>query len=195
MSVAARRYFTPQEYLELERAGDMKCEYFNGEIFAMAGASLQHNRITRNLTIALGNQVRGGPCEIFASEQRVKVDPTGLYTYPDLVVACGELQFEDRHLDTLLNPKVIIEVLSTSTAEYDRGEKFAQYRRLDSLQEYLLVSQDRCRVERYVRKGNDWMLTEFSDPEIPLPLESLGCVIRLPEIYERVEFPPDISLR
>lgn len=195
MSFAAQRFITPQEYLELERASETKHEYYHGEIFAMAGASLQHNRITRNLTVLLGAQLRGSSCELFSADMRVKVDPTGLYTYPDLVIACGELRFEDSHSDTLLNPRLIIEVLSGSTAEYDRGEKFAQYRRLDSLQEYLLVSQDRCRVERYIRSGGDWVLTEFSNPEIPLMLESVACTLRLPEVYERVEFPSDVSLR
>jgi Uma2 family endonuclease len=195
MSIAVRQYVTPQEYLEFERVAETKSEYFNGEIFAMAGASLQHNRITRNLTLALASQLRGNPCEAFSADMRVRVPATGLYTYPDVVVGCGELQLEDQHFDTLLNPTLIIEVLSGSTAHYDRGEKFAQYRRLESFREYVLVSQDRCRVERFVRRGDEWTLTEFSDPQVSVVLESIGCTLSLAEVYERVEFPADVPLR
>ena len=195
MSFTAREFLTPQEYLEAERAAETKNEYFDGKICAITGASLQHNRITRNLTLSLASQLHGGRCELLSSDLRVKVEATGLYTYPDVVVACGELQLEDRHLDTLLNPTVIIEVLSNSTADYDRGEKFAHYRRIPSLREYLLVSQDRCRIERFVRRDDEWVLTEFGDPQGSLKLDSVGCVLSLRDVYDRVEFPADLPLR
>jgi Uma2 family endonuclease len=126
---------------------------------------------------------------------RVKVEISGLYTYPDVVVACGQLQLEDDRRDTLLNPTIIFEVLSDSTAHYDRGEKFAQYRQIESLQEYLLVSQDRCRIERFVRRGDEWVLREFNDLQDAVDLESVGCTLRLFEVYDRVEFPADVPLR
>jgi len=195
MSIAAREYVTPESYLELERASDTKSEYFDGEIFAMAGASLQHNRITRNLMLALGQQLRNSGCEVLSGDMRVKVEASGLYTYPDVVVACGEIRLEDEYLDTLLNPTAIFEVLSPSTANYDRGEKFSQYRRIASLQEYLLVSQDRCRVERYLRRGDEWTFTEFSGLEATLNLPSIDCELNLAEVYERVQFPADVPLR
>jgi Uma2 family endonuclease len=195
MSIAAREYVTPEAYLEFERHSETKNEYFGGEIFAMAGASMEHNQITLNIAGLLRNQLRGRTCQAFASDMRVKVPTSGLYTYPDVVVACGEVQLEDRRRDTLLNPTLIVEVLSDSTAYYDRGEKFAQYRRIDSLQEYVLVSQDRFRVERYIRRGNEWVLTEFSDPLGSLALESIDCNVSLADVYERVEFPADVPLR
>jgi len=195
MSIAARQFVTSEEYLEYERASETKSEYFNGEIFAMAGATLEHNQITLNIASSLRTELRDRPCQAFTSDMRVKVGATGLYTYPDVVVACGDIQLEDYRRDTLLNPVLIVEVLSKSTAHYDRGEKFAQYRRLDTLQEYLLVSQDRCRVERFVRRGDEWMLTEFNDLQGALSLESVGCTLRLADVYDRVEFPADVPLR
>jgi Uma2 family endonuclease len=123
---------------------------------------------------------------------RVKVSPTGLYTYPDVTVVCGEPEFEDAEVDTLLNPKVLVEVLSPSTADYDRGGKFTHYRRLPSLQEYVLISQDRPLVEHYVRQGRDeWLLTEQSSLQDTLILPSIQCQLPLPEIYLKVQFAPD----
>lgn len=195
MRIVARQYVSPSDYLEWERAAETKSEYFNGEIFAMAGASLQHNRIVGNLLFDLHTQLRGKACEALSSDMRVKVEDSGLYTYPDVIVICGRAKLEDAHRDTLLNPAVIFEVLSASTASYDRGEKFSQYRRLDSLQEYVLVSQDRYRIERFIRRGEEWALTEFNNPNGSLTLESVGCTLRLADVYERVEFPNDVPLR
>jgi Uma2 family endonuclease len=124
---------------------------------------------------------------------RVRVRQTGLYTYPDVVVACGDIQFDDDQVDTLLNPVVIVEVLSPKTEAYDRGEKFAHYRRLDSLQEYLLVSQDKVRVERYVRQGDQWVLSELISLDDVLQIGVIDCAVPLRAIYERVKFPDDVA--
>ena len=188
MSLPAKQRISPEEYLELERAAETKHEYFNGEIYAMAGASLQHVAIISNTIIALGLQLRGGPCRVLANDMRVKVSDTGLYTYPDLLVVCEDPRLEDGRRDTLLNPAIIIEVLSPSTEAYDRGEKFAHYRRLESLREYLLISQDRYRVERFVRHDDDWTLKEFSGPAARVVLECIGCELPLVDVYEGIEF-------
>jgi Uma2 family endonuclease len=178
---------TPEEYLALERQAQHKSEYVNGRIYAMTGASRAHNLIVGNLVRELGTQLRGRPCETYASDMRVKVNQTGLYTYPDVVVVCGEPHFEDAQVDTLLNPTAIIEVLSESTESYDRGEKFAHYRRLQSLQEYVLIAQDKVRAECYVREGDRWILSEVAELDETLVLTSVGCTLRLRDVYERVD--------
>ena len=179
---------TPEDYLALERSAEFKSEYFDGEIFAMAGASRAHNTIVVNTTIELGNQLKKRPCKLYVSDIRVKVSPTGLYTYPDVVVVCGKEQFEDTHLDTLLNPTLIIEVLSDSTEAYDRGRKFEHYRHLDSLVEYVLIAQQRPHVESFRRQSDQhWLLTECSGLDGTLRLESIDCDLALAEIYAKVE--------
>jgi len=140
---AARVTYTPAEYLELERAAERKSEYLDGRIRAMTGASRAHNLIALNIGAELRTQLRGRSCEAYVADMRVKVSSTGLYTYPDVVVACEPIQLEDAYLDTLLNPTVIVEVLSPSTEAYDRGDKLAQYRRLESLRECLLWHRTR----------------------------------------------------
>lgn len=187
MTLAAKRIYTPEEYLALERQAETKSEYINGEIYAMAGASRAHNLITSNFARELGNQLRERPCETYISDMRVRVRPTGLYTYPDVVVACGQPRFDDAHLDVLLSPTVIIEVLSDSTEAYDRGAKFAHYRYLDSLQEYVLVAQDRMQVDHYARVESQWLLTAYNKPGNILELPSIECAFPLAEIYSRVE--------
>lgn len=189
MSSLADSLFTPEQYLSLERKAAHKSEYINGQIFAMAGASLEHNTITTNLVRALGNHFMDRPCRVFSSDMRVKVDPTGLYTYPDVVALCGEIRFDDEQRDTLVNPTVIIEVLSPSTEAYDRGEKFAHYRRLRSLTDYVLIAQDKLRVEQYTRQNKQWTLTELSESGDALRLISIGCEVVLQEVYDKVEFP------
>ena len=144
-------FYTPAEYLALEREADHKSEYLAGEIFALAGASEAHNTITLNFAAALHAQLRGRPCRVFANDLRVRVQASGLYTYPDVLALCGERRFEDAHRDTLLNPTLIGEVLSPSTEAYDRGKQFGHYRRLESLIDYLLIAQDEVRVEHYTR--------------------------------------------
>ena len=135
MSSQVKVYYTPDEYLALERKAEYKSEYFGGEIFAMTGASRKHNLVAGNIFAALHLQLKKRPCEIYPSDMRVKVSPTGLYTYPDVAVVCGEPMFDDEQKDTLLNPTVLVEVLSKSTASYDRGEKFEHYRKIKSLAE------------------------------------------------------------
>ena len=188
-SAATKKRFTPQEYLALERMSETRNEYYNGEIFAMSGASREHNLISVNLLRDIGNQLEDRPCEAYPSDMRVSIEATGLYTYPDVSVVCGEPRFQDRRVDILLNPTVIVEVLSPTTEAYDRGDKFRHYRRIGSLREYVLISQNRMMVERYTRQGNDWVYSDMTDPDQILKLESIGCQIPLNRIYARITFP------
>ncbi|MGZ5433898.1 MAG: Uma2 family endonuclease [Thermoanaerobaculia bacterium] len=191
MSSPKPNFVTPREYLELERQSEIRSEYIAGRIFVMSGASRRHNLIAVNLSREVSSQLRGKPCEAYVSDMRVKVAPTGMYTYPDIVAVCGEPRFEDAQVDTLLNPTVIVEVLSQSTEAYDRGEKFAHYRRLETLREYVLVAQDKVRIEHYRRReGEEWVLLEVSDPASTLHLPSIDCHVGVGAIYEKVEFEP-----
>ena len=186
----ARQRLTPQEYLALERAAEHKSEYYNGQTFAMSGAREAHNLIVVNLSGELRSQFKGGPCKAFATDMRVKVDATGLYTYPDLAALCDEARFEDDTRDTLLNPSLIVEVLSKSTEAYDRGEKFAHYRRVESVTDYVLIAQDRVRVEHFARQADGrWLMTERSDLQEVLELPNLQLRLPLAEIYDKVELP------
>ena len=191
MSSLASTYYTPEQYLELERAAEHRSEYVSGQVYAMSGASRAHNLIATNLLREVSLQLRGRPCETYPGDMRVKVSGTGLYTYPDVSIACGDPRFEDDHVDTLLNPTVIFEVLSPSTEAYDRGAKFAHYRRLESISDYVLLSQDRPLVEHYLRQGDDsgtWLLTEVTGLDGFLHLTSVGCKLALSDVYERVSF-------
>jgi len=188
-STATKRRFTPQEYLALERKSETRNEYYNGEICAMSGPSREHNLIAGNLFRDIGNQLEDRPCETYMNDMRVWIEATGLYTYPDGVVVCGEPRFQDREVDTLLNPTVIVEVLSPTTEAYDRGDKFRHYQRIGSLREFVLIAQDRMMVERYTRQGNDWVLSDMTDPDQVLKLESIGCQIPLDRIYAKITFP------
>ena len=154
----------------------------------MSGASRVHNLITMNIGNQLYNQLMEGECETYTSDMRVKIHQTASYTYPDVVVVCDEPRLEDDVFDTLLNPIVLVEVLSPSTEAYDRGEKFEHYRQIASLQEYVLVSQDTVRVEHYLRQKADWLQTEFQGLEEVLPLLSIDCELRLQDVYRRVKF-------
>jgi len=179
---------TPAEYLAFERQQtDAKHEYLNGQITAMSGASREHNLIVGNAFASLHGQLRGRGCEVYSNDMRVHIPATGLYTYPDIVALCGEPVFEGDQFDTLLNPHVIIEVLSSSTEAYDRGTKFAHYRSIESLQAYVLIAQDRPHIELFER-GTDgrWVLSEAKGLESRLELEALGCVLELSEVYERI---------
>lgn len=186
---------SPAEYLARERASETRSEYFQGRVYAMTGASSQHGRITVNLAAALCKQLRGGPCEAFVTDLRVLVRANGLYTYPDLVVACRDARYEDAHFDTLMDPTVILEILSPSTESYDRGRKFALYRELDTLREYVLVAQDRPHVECFTRDGDRWTLTESVGLDATLGLASAGVTLSLRDLYERVEWPETPPLR
>lgn len=190
---AAPTYLTPETYLELERKAITKSEYVNGEIIAMAGASFAHNFITLDTVIYLSTQLLDPECEVASTgDLRVKVSQTASYFYPDIVVVRGEPQAEDNTFDTLVNPTLIVEVLSASTEMYDRDEKFAHYRQIDSLQEYILISQDRVEVTQYYRQEPEWMATEFRTLEDVVPLVSIGCELPLQHIYRRVKFDGDL---
>ncbi|MGA9998395.1 MAG: Uma2 family endonuclease [Pyrinomonadaceae bacterium] len=190
MSSQPKTFITPEEYLALERAAETKSEYFNGEVFAMVGASRKHNLIATNIIIELGRQLKGKPCETYTNDMRVKIPATGLYTYPDVVVVCGEPEFEDEHVDTLLNPTLLVEVLSRSTQSYDRIEKFGYYRTIESLAEYLLVAQDEYRVEQYVKQADKrWLLSDVRSLDSTVELASVLCVLPLTEVYDRVALP------
>lgn len=189
MSVQPKPYVTPEEYLERERATEEKHEYFQGEVFAMVGASFAHVTIVSNVNASLHSQLKGKSCQAFATDLRVNVSRTGLYTYPDAGVVCGEPEFGDKHRDTLLNPKILIEVLSPSTEAYDRGKKSAHYRTIESLTEYLLVAQDQLRIEQYIRQpSGDWLLHEVSGLDGSIRLPSIECELKLAEVYDRIEF-------
>ena len=190
-SLAAQTIFTPEEYLASERKATVKSEYIHGEILAMSGASLAHTRITVDIVTELNIQLRGQECEVISNDMRVKTGPKGAYFYPDVVVFCGEPEFEDNVFDTLLNPTLVIEVLSPSTEAYDKGEKFRHYQELTSLREYILVSQDRVRVEQYRLAKTQWVQTELHALEDVLSLASIGCKLPLQDIYRRV---PEIVL-
>ncbi len=190
MSTQPKTRYTPEEYLALERAAAYKSEYYDGEIFAMSGASRRHVLIVTNLVGELHGQMKKRDCEVYSADMRLKVSATGAYTYPDVIVVCGKPQFSDEQKDTLLNPNVIVEVLSESTQGYDRGGKFEQYRTLESFKEYLLVAQDKPHVEHFVRQDdNRWLLTETNKMEDSIELSSIGCTLPLAEIYDKVELP------
>ena len=189
MTALTQSFYTPEQYLALERQASYKSEYVNGCIFAMAGASREHNQIAFNIAGELHSQLKNRPCLAYVNDLRVKVSTTGLYTYPDVAALCGEPHFEDERMDTLLNPSVIIEILSSTTEAYDRGDKFAHYRRLPSLMEYVLIAQDKVRVEHYIRQDRRWVLTEMDSQDETLCLASIQCEIPLREIYAKVDLP------
>src|SRR5262249_53469062 len=190
MSTVRKSFLTPEEYLAQERLAEFKSEYLRGDVFAMAGATWEHTLVKDNLARETGNQLKNGPCHVLTSDMRVRVDATGLYTYPDIAIICDEPRFEDKVLDTLLNPRALVEVLSDSTEKYDRGAKFGHYRQIPSLQEFVLVAQDQPLVERYVRQANgSWLLTVFSDPLGEFSFASIPVRVPLSEIYRGVKFP------
>lgn len=192
MSSQIKPFVSPGEYLALEREAEYKSEYLNGDIFAMTGASRKHNLITSNMSAEFIRQLKSRPCEAYVSDMRVKVTATGLYTYPDVVVVCGEPKFEDAYVDTLLNPTVLVEVLSTSTERYDRIAKSSYYRTLDSLAEHLLVAQDKHRVEQYVRQPDgQWLLIDYRSLEDVAKLQSIDCSLALRDVYDKVSIDPD----
>lgn len=187
MSRQVKIYISEEEYLALERAAEYKNEYVNGEIFAMTGASRKHNLIAGNVIGELRQQLKGKPCEVYPGEMRVKAPRARSYVYPDVVVVCGEPQLEDSYLDTLLNPTLVIEVLSKSTESYNRLAKSAYYRTIESLIEYLLVAQEEYRVEQYVKQEDGrWLLSDVRSLESVIELKSIGCSLALRELYDRV---------
>jgi Uma2 family endonuclease len=179
---------TPEEYLARERKAQTKSEYFDGEIFAMSGASPAHVLIVTNVVRELSGQLRPRDCTVYSTDLRVKVSATGLYTYPDVVVVCGAPRFEDEQNDTLVNPKVIVEVLSKSTQDYDRGAKFEQYRTIESFTDYVLIGQDKPHVEHFLRQSDGrWLLTETNRLDDRIELETIAAHLALADVYEKVE--------
>ena len=184
--VKPEQFYTVEEYLAFERDSDFKHEYVSGVIVAMAGASRAHNLITGNVAREFGDQLKGKPCETYSNDMRVRTTPTE-YTYPDVVAVCGEPQFEDEFVDTLLNPVLLVEILSKSTARYDRTSKFSDYRSIPSFAEYLLVAQDEYRVEQNAKQSDGrWLLTDFRSLEDVIELDSIQCSLSLKEIYDKV---------
>jgi Uma2 family endonuclease len=192
MSAMPLPRLTPEQYLEIERAAEFRSEYFDGEMFAMSGGRLAHAMIGVKLASALDAALRGRKCVVTGPDLRVRVAKKGPFFYPDATVCCGELQLADDYKDALLNPTAIFEVLSPSSEAYDRGRKFAAYRQIDSLREYVLVSQTEPAVESYLRGPEDkWTLTEFSGAGAVCSLESIGCQIALADIYRDVPLTID----
>ena len=183
-------FLTPEQYLEIERKAEFKSEYYQGEMFLMGGAREAHNLIVFNLAGVIGVQLRKRRCRAYVNDMRVCVNATGMYTYPDAVVVCGEPQFLDETRDTLLNPSLIVEVLSPSTEFCDRVRKFEHYRAVQSVSEYLVVSSERVSAELYTRQPDGrWLLTTASRMEDSLDLQSVGVHLALADLYEKVEFP------
>lgn len=194
MTPQPKRYITEEQYLEFEQSSVLKHEYYNGEIYAMTGGTESHNLLGGNAHAALHAQLRRRPCKVYNSDQKIKVVATGLHTYPDVTVVCGQPEFIDRPRLTLLNPTVIIEALSPSTERYDRGMKFQHYRTIPTLQDYILISQDSHRVEHYIRQeNNEWLLREAIGIEAQVIIRSIDCTLTLEDVYEKVEFEHDKS--
>ncbi|MBS1788188.1 MAG: Uma2 family endonuclease [Acidobacteria bacterium] len=184
--------YTPEEYLAFERSSETKHEFLNGQIYAMAGASPIHNQICFNATAELGIQIKGTTCVGYTSDQKIRTDLMDLFSYPDLTVVCGEPIFHDQQQDVILNPTVVIEVLSPRTESYDRGIKLERYQNISSLTDYILIYQDRPCVEHYVRqKGKrQWLFTIETDLSAEIEIASIKCKLKLADIYNRVKFPP-----
>ncbi len=187
MASHARSFASPEEYLEWELQTEHKNEYLNGQIFAMAGVSIPHGQIAGNIFGNLFSKIKGGPCRIYGSDVRVRTEGASMYTYPDVVVACGEIKLQKyKGTDTLLNPIVIFEVLSPSPEKYDRRKKFQMYREISTLQEYILVSQDKVLVERYVRQPDgEWRRFALDSLEATLDLPSISAKLKLADIYDQ----------
>ncbi len=181
---------SPVEYLARERAAEHRSEYLNGVIVAMAGVTFAHDIISGNVQRHLGNQLADRPCFVFSSDMKVRIERANLFRYPDISAVCGPVLFHDEVHDAYENPALIVEVLSPSTERYDRTEKFALYRFLDSLNEYLLIAQDRCFAELFrSQPGGQWTEQTYTSPEEFIILESIGCTLRLGKLYEKVPLP------
>jgi Uma2 family endonuclease len=187
----ALSHFSPEEYLAFERGTDARHEYLDGHVYAMAGESIEHSRICVNVAGELRARLKGRPCEVLSPNMKVVTSPSGLFSYPDVVVVCGEPRFYDERRDILTNPTIVFEVLSPSTEAYDRGEKFLRYRtQIESLREYVLVSQHRPLVEHYVRQPDgSWSYSSVGDLSEAIDLPSIDCRLPLSEIYDRIIFP------
>ena len=186
MSSLPTYYLTPEEYLAIERKAEYKSEYVDGVVYVMAGGSERHNLIAANTIISIGVQLRNRPCRVYPSDLKVRVPSSKRFFYPDVSVICGETRFADDERDVILNPVLIVEVLSESTAAYDRGKKFLSYQQIESLQEYLLISQDEAIIEHYIRQSNDtWLYAKAIGLEETIILPSIECEIALRDIYDK----------
>ncbi|MGE0126565.1 MAG: Uma2 family endonuclease [Blastocatellales bacterium] len=191
VTAQSRLHISPEEYLARERKSEERHEYAGGKIYAMAGESPEHSTVCFNLSGLTHAQLTGKNCRGFSPNMKVRVGESGKYYYPDLSVVCGEPVFQDERRDVLINPRVIIEVLSPSTEKKDRGEKLQNYQQIESLTDYLLVSQDKPLIEHYVRReGNQWLYSSFSDLASSVHIASIDCRLSLAEVYDRVTFPP-----
>ena len=193
MAAELKHKLTFDEYLEIEGKAEYKSEFVNGWMYAMAGASPEHNIIVINVASEFRQQLKKHPCVVYPSDMPLKVEKREHGRYPDVTVVCGEPRFhKSKYLKALLNPTVLVEVLSTSTEEYDRDAKAEEYRGIPSLREYLFISQDRCHVEHYVRQSaNQWLLTEFNDLRDTVNLPSVNCRLELTEVYDKVKWPEE----
>ena len=184
-SLPVRRH-TVEEYLALDRSADYKSEFVAGEIFAMGGASPKHVLIAGNTAREFGNRLRDTNCQVYSADLRIQAEANNAYHYPDVAVVCGRPEYTDGERDTVSNPLIIAEVLSPATRNYDRGDKFASYRRLTSLREYVLIDQEACHVEHFVRKDGGWEFSEIEDCQASLVVPTLSIAIPLAEIYAKV---------
>jgi Uma2 family endonuclease len=192
MSTLPKTFVTPEEYLELERKAEYKSEYCNGEIFAMSGASRKHDVIAMQLHMLVAQHLRGKKCRSHTSDMRVLVASSGLYTYPDLSATCDEPQYADAHVDTLLNPTLVVEIVSPSTEGYDRGKKASLYRAMPSLKELLLIAQEEYAVQLYRRQEDGrWIVLDAAGLDAAVELTSIGCTLQLGELYENVITPAE----
>ena len=191
MQLIAKQYYTPEEYLELEATAEYKSEYIDGQIIPIAGASINHNRITGNFYATLNFAFRQqGKYEVFNSDIRLWIPQKLIYTYPDVIIIADEPEFFNNRTDTITNPQVIIEVLSNSTKGYDREDKFAAYRTIPTFQEYLLIDQNRIHVEQFSKTGKKrWNLREYDEEDENISLETVSFEISLQDLYNKVKFP------
>ncbi|MCG8352648.1 MAG: Uma2 family endonuclease [Chloroflexales bacterium] len=189
MSASAQAVFTEADYLAFERTSDQKHEYYDGVIAAEAGGSATHNRVTMNAINSLYNQLQNRPYTVYSSDMRVKIPQKNSYVYPDVSVVCGQERFDDTGQEILINPIVIIEVLSPSTERHDRGKTFELYRTIDSLQEYLLIAQDAKRIDHFMRQlDNLWIFASFGEEEEQLFLPSIECTLQISTVYHNISF-------
>ena len=189
MTTQTIAYVTPDEYLAAERPSESRSEYLDGVVCPMTGGSVNHIRIVANLTRELSNQLLTRPCDVFPIDLKVRLPDSRKFFYPDVTVVCGELQFHDERRDIILNPLLVIEVLSKSTEAFDRGAKFQAYQTIDSLKEYVLVAQDKPFVEQFVRQADGkWTYTSVAGLESSLSLPSVECTLNLSAVYDKVDF-------
>jgi Uma2 family endonuclease len=186
MSSLPSYHLSPEEYLAIERQAEYKSEYLNGVMYAMAGGTERHNLIAANVIMSVGIQLRNRPCRVYPSDLKVRIPNSTRFFYPDVSVVCGETKFADDKTDVILNPVLIVEVLSDSTAAYDRGKKFLSYQQIESLREYLLIAQDEFLVEHFVRQDNDsWLYTKANALEETVALPSIECELALRDVYDK----------